>query len=105
MLQIRNLRKSFGDLQVLKSIDLDVNKGDVVWTVNIQDLAIIGRLFNEGRVDMTKIIAVAGSEIEKPQYCRVRPASPTPRPTPCAAARDLSFKATTCLPIRPRCKT
>lgn len=41
-----------------------VNKGDVVWTVNIQDLAIIGRLFNEGRVDMTKIIAVAGSEIE-----------------------------------------
>ena len=28
MLQIRNLRKSFGDLQVLKSIDLDVNKGD-----------------------------------------------------------------------------
>ena len=38
-----------------------VNKGEVVWTVNIQDLAIIGRLFNEGRVDMTKIIAVAGS--------------------------------------------
>ena len=30
MLQIRNLRKSFGDLQVLKGIDLDVNKGDVV---------------------------------------------------------------------------
>ena len=30
MLQIRNLRKSFGDLQVLKSIDLDVNRGDVV---------------------------------------------------------------------------
>ena len=30
MLQIRHLRKSFGDLQVLKSIDLDVNKGDVV---------------------------------------------------------------------------
>jgi len=44
-----------------------VNKGEVVWTVNIQDLAIIGRLFNEGRVDMTKIIAVAGSEIERPQ--------------------------------------
>ena len=48
-----------------------VNKGEVVWTVNIQDLAIIGRLFNEGRVDMTKIIAVAGSEIERPQYVRM----------------------------------
>ena len=30
MLEIRNLRKAFGDLQVLKGIDLDVNKGDVV---------------------------------------------------------------------------
>jgi len=48
-----------------------VNKGEVVWTVNVQDLAIIGRLFNEGRVDMTKIIAVAGSEIERPQYVRM----------------------------------
>ena len=48
-----------------------INKDEIVWTVNIQDLAIIGRLFNEGRVDMTKIIAVAGSEIERPQYVRV----------------------------------
>ena len=48
-----------------------INKDERVWTVNIQDLAIIGRLFNEGRVDMTKIIAVAGSEIERPQYVRM----------------------------------
>lgn len=48
-----------------------VNKGEVVWTVNIQDLAIIGRFFGEGRVDMTKTIAVAGSEVVKPRYCRI----------------------------------
>ena len=30
MLEIRNLRTAFGPLQVLKGIDLDVNKGDVV---------------------------------------------------------------------------
>lgn len=30
MLEIRNLRKAFGPLQVLKGIDLDANKGDVV---------------------------------------------------------------------------
>ena len=30
MLEIRNLRKAFGPLQVLKGIDLDVNTGDVV---------------------------------------------------------------------------
>ncbi len=48
-----------------------IDKGDVVWTVNVQDLAIIGRLFNEGRVDMTRTIAVTGSEVEKPCYCKV----------------------------------
>ncbi len=48
-----------------------VNKGEVVWTVNIQDLAIIGRLVLTGRVDMTRIIAVDGSEVAKPQYYRV----------------------------------
>ena len=30
MLQVRNLKKSFGTLEVLKGVDLDVNKGDVV---------------------------------------------------------------------------
>ncbi len=49
-----------------------INKGDVVWTVNIQDLAIIGRLFLTGNVDMTRIIAVTGSEVEKPCYCKVK---------------------------------
>ena len=48
-----------------------VNKGEKVWTVNIQDVAIIGRLFNEGKVDMTRTIVVAGSEVEKPHYLRV----------------------------------
>ncbi len=48
-----------------------INKGEKVWTVNVQDLAIIGRLFLTGHVDATKIIAVAGSEIEKPQYYRI----------------------------------
>lgn len=48
-----------------------VNKGEVVWTINIQDLAIVGRLFNEGRVDMTKTVAVTGSEVEKPHYIRM----------------------------------
>ena len=48
-----------------------VNKGEVVWTVNIQDVAIIGRLVKEGKVDMTKTIALAGSEVEAPQYYKM----------------------------------
>ena len=48
-----------------------INKGEVVWTVNIQDLAIIGRLVLTGRVDRTRTIAVGGSEVANPQYYRV----------------------------------
>ena len=48
-----------------------IAKGDIVWTVNIQDVAIIGRLVKDGKLDMSKTIAVAGSEAEKPCYKRV----------------------------------
>lgn len=48
-----------------------VNKGEVVWTVNIQDLATIGRLFATGRVDRTKVVAVTGSEVKDPKYYRI----------------------------------
>ncbi len=45
-----------------------INKGEHVWTVNIQDVAIIGRLFNEGHFDARKVIALTGSEVQKPAY-------------------------------------
>ena len=48
-----------------------INKGEKVWTVNIQDVAIIGRLFLTGKVDMTRTVAVCGSEVNAPCYCRV----------------------------------
>ncbi len=53
-----------------------VNKGEVVWTINIQNLAIVGRLFNSGKVDMTKVIAVAGSEVKTPQYYKIISGAP-----------------------------
>ena len=48
-----------------------IAKGDIVWTVNIQDVAMIGRMVKGGKLDMSKTIAVAGSEVEKPCYKRV----------------------------------
>ncbi|MBI9036130.1 MAG: NADH:ubiquinone reductase (Na(+)-transporting) subunit A, partial [Bacteroidales bacterium] len=45
-----------------------VNKGDVVWTLRPQDVIMIGRLFVEGHYNAEKVIALAGSEVEKPQY-------------------------------------
>lgn len=45
-----------------------INKGEVVWTVDAQNVAIIGRFFRSGNVDLTRTIAVCGSEVEKPRY-------------------------------------
>ena len=45
-----------------------INKNDVVWTINPYGVIQIGRLFLEGKYDAKKIIAVAGSEVKKPQY-------------------------------------
>lgn len=49
-----------------------VNKGEVVWYVNLQDVLAIGRLFLEGRYRHDRIIALAGSEVLKPVYHRIR---------------------------------
>jgi Na+-transporting NADH:ubiquinone oxidoreductase subunit A len=40
-----------------------VNKGEIVWTVNPQDVLVIGRLANRGIVDMTRLVALTGSEV------------------------------------------
>ena len=45
-----------------------LNKGEVVWTINVQDVVFIGRLFEKGIVDMTKIVALSGSEVKAPKY-------------------------------------
>ena len=33
---------------------------------------LIGRLFNTGRVDFTRTVAVTGSEVLKPAYCKLQ---------------------------------
>jgi Na+-transporting NADH:ubiquinone oxidoreductase subunit A len=48
-----------------------IAKGDIVWTVNVQDVVLIGRLVMGGKLDMSKVIAVAGSEAQKPCYKRI----------------------------------
>ena len=49
-----------------------VNKGEVVWTVDPSVVIFIGRLFNTGKVDLTRTIAVAGSEVKEPAYVDVK---------------------------------
>ena len=45
-----------------------VSKGQVVWCVNPQDVVIIGRLFSAGEFDTMKVIALTGSQVERPKY-------------------------------------
>jgi Na+-transporting NADH:ubiquinone oxidoreductase subunit A len=45
-----------------------VNKGEVVWTVNALDVAMIGKYFNTGKFDASRTIALSGSEVEAPKY-------------------------------------
>lgn len=48
-----------------------MNKGEVVWTVNAQDVAMIGAFLSSGTISTTKIVALAGSEVANPQYYKV----------------------------------
>ena len=45
-----------------------LNKGEVVWTISVQDVLFIGRLFQTGKVDFTKTVALTGSEVKAPKY-------------------------------------
>lgn len=49
-----------------------VNKGEVVWTVNALDVAIIGELFLTGKYNPTRTVAVAGSRVGNPKYYDVK---------------------------------
>lgn len=45
-----------------------INKGDIVWTISAQNVALMGKFLLTGKVDLKKTIALAGSEVEKPRY-------------------------------------
>ncbi|MDY2587035.1 Na(+)-translocating NADH-quinone reductase subunit A [Winogradskyella aquimaris] len=49
-----------------------INKGEVVWTVNAQDLVIIGELLLTGKFNAERIVALAGSSVKKPRYFRTK---------------------------------
>ena len=46
-----------------------VNKGEVVWTIGDPTVVLfIGRLFNTGKVDLRRRVALCGSEVKSPAY-------------------------------------
>ncbi len=50
-----------------------INKGEIVWTINPADILFIGRLFNNGIADFTRLVALGGSEVKKTGYYQMLP--------------------------------
>ena len=48
-----------------------INRGESVWTLKAIDVIIIGRLFNKGIVDLTRIVALTGSEVKQTGYYKM----------------------------------
>ena len=49
-----------------------INKGETVWTMTAQDVAVLGELVTTGFYRPEKVIAVAGPNIKNPHYYRIK---------------------------------
>jgi Na+-transporting NADH:ubiquinone oxidoreductase subunit A len=47
-----------------------VSGSDVVWTLGVQEVITLGKLFAEGRFDASRTVALTGAELNKPHYVR-----------------------------------
>ena len=48
-----------------------LNKGEVVWVINPHDLLVIGELLLTGKFNITRTLALTGSQFENPSYLSV----------------------------------
>ena len=48
-----------------------INKGDVVWYLQPQDIIAIARFFTEGKYDVSRIVSLSGPQVIKPRYYRL----------------------------------
>ena len=55
-----------------KNVTLTVFDGPNPAGNDPQAVIFIGRLFNTGRVDLTRTVAITGSEVKKPAYCKLK---------------------------------
>ena len=60
-----------GNLSTIINKVSPINKGDIVWTLNLPDLAVIGNTILNGKYSPERLIALVGSSITKPKYIKV----------------------------------
>ena len=49
-----------------------VSENKTVWTINYQDVMAIGSLFKTGKLDVSRVVAIAGPEAAEPRLVRTR---------------------------------
>ena len=59
-----------GNVGVQAANTAPVNKGDVVWTMDIVTLARIGELFTTGKVNHQTVVAITGEMVQQPRYVK-----------------------------------
>ena len=59
-----------GNLSTIINKVSPISKGDVIWTLNLPDLSIIGKALLVGKFSAERIIALAGSSVSNPKYIK-----------------------------------
>ncbi len=49
-----------------------VDRNNPVWYINAQDVVAVGKLFTTGKIDVEKIISLAGPSVKDPRYIKTR---------------------------------
>lgn len=49
-----------------------INKGDIIWFCGLPEVINIGNFFRTGRLDFSRIYAIAGTGLLHPQYCQTK---------------------------------
>lgn len=57
-----------GNVGVLINHVAPINKGEVVWTLSLTELTLIGRFLTTGKVDLSRRVAIAGSRMKSTGY-------------------------------------
>ena len=47
-----------------------IKNGEMVWTVDVPSVILIGKLFNEGKYDVSRLVKVAGSSVKEPKIVK-----------------------------------
>ena len=60
-----------GNLSTIINSLSPINKGDVIWTLNLPDLIIIGNAILNSKFNAERTIAICGSSISEPKYYKM----------------------------------